>query len=68
MSDEKVIQLVSRRTQTPEDQYYDDLVTTVRGMSVEQIVSLLAAAHDAGVLSAVATELREFVKYLMAAD
>lgn len=46
-----------------EDQFYDDLVATIRGADVSQICSLLAAAHDTDVLDAIATQLREGVEY-----
>jgi hypothetical protein len=48
---------------TPEELDYDDLVSTIAGADVSQIVSLLAAAHDVDVLAAIATELRELVEW-----
>jgi hypothetical protein len=63
MSDEKVIQLVSRVSRTPEELDYDDLVSTIAGADVSQIVSLLVGAHDSDVLSAIATELGEFIEH-----
>jgi hypothetical protein len=62
MSDEKVIQFASHRTRAPEELFYDDLVSTIAGADVSQIVSLLAAAHDVDVLAAIATELGELVR------
>ena len=63
MGDSSKIIPLRRIFRDPPDDGYDDLVATIRGASVPQIVSLLAAAHDDEVLAAIATELGELVDH-----
>jgi len=63
----KIISLADIRQQRairepdPAEEFYADLVATMRGADASQIVTLLAAAHETEVLDAIATELRELV-------
>lgn len=57
----KVIIFRSKNRGPSDDDGFDDLVATMREATVPQIVLLLAAAHEADVLAAIATQLREVV-------